>query len=278
MIIISKCASMPFLIYKRLLIATFFMLCLCSCGTQTQGQEKIVKDIKQFVTDFNKQLPQTLGEDFVFEKIEYDDKHNALVAYFKFPYYSEPNAKSLTFMKQNLLNSLITTELNKLAGMVQKIGGDLLLKIRGNNENEYYDILCSNNEIADVLNGSKSSRQEVLGDVISNMIEITNNNLPNQVDEYCVCTNLSEEKNYLVYNFVVDESLVDFDWYKEGLLSIDEYKQELIKSCSEDPIEKHQYSLLAEVGYGMINRYKGSKSSKSVEIILTPQDIKDISE
>ena len=54
--------------------------------------------------------------------------------------------------------------------------------------------------IADVLNGSKSSRQEMMGDVIANLIEITNNNLPNQVDDYCECKNLSEEKNYLILN------------------------------------------------------------------------------
>lgn len=79
--------------------------------------------------------------------------------------------------------------------------------------------------IADVLNGSKSSRQEIMGDVIANLIEITNNNLPNQVDEYCECKNLSEEKNYLIYNLLVDESLVDLDWYKAGLPSTSEFKQ-----------------------------------------------------
>ena len=131
--------------------------------------------------------------------------------------------------------------------------------------------------IADVLNGSKSSRQEMMGDVIANLIEITNNNLPNQVDDYCECKNLSEEKNYLIYNLLVDESLVDLNWYKAGLPSTSEFKQGFIKSCKEDPIQKHYFIILAEVGYGIIHRYKGSKSGKIVELILTPQDIKDIS-
>ena len=126
--------------------------------------------------------------------------------------------------------------------------------------------LCERiNETNKVIPYNHHVSDKILEINIDNVIEIINMKCPIKINESLNLIDIKKETPYLKYNYIIDENHVSFEEFT-SLLKV--LKEESLKSITGD-----LKTLLVNLQYGIIYKYKGNISGKECFFTLEYEDI-----
>lgn len=113
--------------------------------------------------------------------------------------------------------------------------------------------------------GSACSSKSIKDKAMNVAIEEINKQLEGQKIPGIEKMSISVDDNYVFYNYVVDEEMVEMDDLKA---SAAEQKEEARKNVLRDPSNSKFVTMVKDSGRGMKFKYEGNKSGKGYDIVF----------
>jgi hypothetical protein len=101
--------------------------------------------------------------------------------------------------------------------------------------------------------------------LIDTFVEEINRMCPMVISPSIKLTEIIDKKPYLIYNYSIDESIIDFDTIESSLPQLEEYSMQSIKQEFKD--------ILVNSQYGIIYMYTGQQSNRTCQFTLETNEI-----
>lgn len=113
--------------------------------------------------------------------------------------------------------------------------------------------------------------------LIDQEIEATNKQFPMQVDAATTLVSMSRQGDIVKYDYIIDESAVDFETFKAGKDSFkDRLKNDIIVLCLPSSELRAFFTLLRDSGKVLRYEYKGNPSGQTMSIDFSNDELHDI--
>lgn len=124
----------------------------------------------------------------------------------------------------------------------------------------YYSI--TNKDSKDQNSEDNTVKSELLIDTV---VEEINRMCPMVISPSIKLTNIIDKKPYLIYNYSIDESIIDFDTIESSLPQLEEYSMQSITQEFKD--------ILVNSQYGIIYMYTGQQSKRTCQFTLETNEL-----
>lgn len=260
---------------KKSVVFIIFSL-LISFYSYALDKYEALSIIKQSVEESKTQLPLKVSN-ITFQSVEIRDNDyicNIIIDEDKidYEYYYET-------MSENKMDAFSRTAGNKpaFAEAFAKSGLNYVINITGEQSHRQRQIFLSSKEINSSLTSRKNTQlDDNINDFISEAVEGMKEDLPEDWGDGLTLTDVYIENKYLVYKIHTDESILTI-----GLLKMSkndgELENTMIDSFNEtdDVFAILFINQLKQSGMGVKYVYWSNKTEETVNVILTPEMMRD---
>ena len=256
---------------KKILVAAFLALVSFAFVACDNAKKRLQTEIEN-VNETS--CPMDMGMVGELTSVEYDPDENEVAMTVTFSANLPIKPSSLSGMKNTVKRVMFTGWMNNsdvtktfkdiadakasLCVVMQKAVGEDELRIN-----------VSESEIKDLVNGNidqVSSRE-----MLELMASITNVQCPLRIDEATVLSTVSVEGDNFVYNYSVDESVVDMDLLQANLYKVEgEVRQKML---SNDPTVTSIVALAKENDAVFVHRYTGDQTGKTCQFKIKASEL-----
>lgn len=265
---------------KLLTILTLFAVMV---GTAACGDSK-TKRLKKIVEYANQHRPKDIGMIGDMVSIKYLEETNEVQYYilvnddlFDIDVFEKNNqlAKQvinlgLTVQKQS--PSKQSEEMDKVFELIIDANAGLLYTFKSNLSGKSFDIKITTEDLKKIYDTPAISNLETNKKLLECSIALENAQCPVFIDEGISETKTYDNGNNVVCECSIDEQLIDISVVEEIK---DDLKKESKSDFSQNPFIKTRIGLCVSLGKGFIYRFIGNISGKSVDIIFTPEELRE---
>ena len=131
-----------------------------------------------------------------------------------------------------------------------------------------YTVIINPSEMKEIQK-SKLSDTEVAQLILENNLLMENSSCPTLIDEGMYMISATDDGDYIIYSYQLDEDLYDMDDFKGN----QDVLKEVLSSALSDPGMSTVFSTFIKAGKGIKYRYIGETSGKYVDIVFTCEEI-----
>lgn len=226
-------------------------------------------ELRKAVEQFSKSCPTSLGEYATLDNVDYEN-HTVTMYYtmadgiFNFDAL-KANDKSF---RNNMLKSYANNNEKGFAMFIDEIikanaGMRLVFKDHQGNSHE---MLISPEELKKNRPNPDASPDEMLKAMTDN----TKLQLPEEVDECMIMTDVILDDNNYIFVYNIDESLYDIDIMRENSEII---KGEMLKELKSDPLMTKTCNLIKKTGRGLVYKFVGLSSNDTYSLYISNNEI-----
>ena len=256
---------------KKILVAAFLALVSFAFVACDNAKKRLQTEIEN-VNETS--CPMDMGMVGELTSVEYDPDENEVTMTVTFSANLPIKPSSLSGMKNTVKRVMFTGWMNNsdvtktfkdiadakasLCVVMQKAVGEDELRIN-----------VSESEIKDLVDGNidqVSSRE-----MLELMASITNVQCPLRIDEATVLSTVSVEGDNFVYNYSVDESVVNMDLLQANLYKVEgEVRQKML---SNDPTVTSIVALAKENDAVFVHRYTGDQTGQTCQFKIKASEL-----
>ncbi len=230
---------------------------------------KYITKLKEMIEEGNRSCPMDLGMLGEVQKMNYDENSNHV----KFHYLIDETNTPLTIyddtknIKQSLKITLFTESSRPLMKSLIDAKAGLQLIYKGSKSKKTKKINLSYTELKEAYNNPITEKEKNLI-LLENQIARENGACPMTVSEGMVMDKVFDTGSYVVWRYRLDE-----DYYSLSDFSASEVKQNMI-AVFKDPTINQIMQLMIKNNRGVIYRYYGDTSNKTVDVKFTVSELK----
>lgn len=230
---------------------------------------KYITKLKEMIEEGNRSCPMDLGMLGEVQKMNYDENSNHV----KFHYLIDETNTPLTIyddtknIKQSLKITLFTESSRPLMKSLIDAKAGLQLIYKGSKSKKTKKINLSYTELKEAYNNPITEKEKNLI-LLENQIARENGACPMTVSEGMVMDKVFDTGSYVVWRYRLDE-----DYYSLSDFSASEVKQNMI-AVFKDPTINQIMQLMIKNNRGVIYRYYGETSNKTVDVKFTVSELK----
>lgn len=272
---------------KLLTILTLFavMVGTAACGDgKTKNKVKSpIEQLKHELEIADRQCPYNAGAIGDLISIKYLENTNEVQFYFiindnlldldvleKNKRLARQSTKlALTLQKQSPKQS---EDVNRMLKSMIDTDTRLVYTYKSNSYGKSFNIRLSPDDLKEIYNTPSISNLETNKLLLECNVALENAQCPLTIDEGMTMTKAYDDGSNLIYECRIDEQIYDIDILKYNK---SEMKRN-IKSAIYDPVSSRLINILSSLGKGIIYRYNGDTSGKSVDIFFSPEEVSKI--
>lgn len=230
---------------------------------------KYITKLKEMIEEGNRSCPMDLGMLGEVQKMNYNENSNHV----KFHYLIDETNTPLTIyddtknIKQSLKITLFTESSRPLMKSLIDAKAGLQLIYKGSKSQKTKKINLSYTELKEAYNNPITEKEKNLI-LMENQIARENGACPMTVSEGMVMDKVFDTGSYVVWRYRLDE-----DYYSLSDFSASEVKQNMI-AVFKDPTINQIMQLMIKNNRGVIYRYYGDTSNKTVDVKFTVSELK----
>lgn len=253
------------------ILVLFFTLSISSCkfGSKVKLQEAVDSFAKDLPYDLGTDLMSITGctydNDMLTIECTVDDKQLNFSALKEKKDAVHENGKvALQAMMDN-------KDFAELINLTIDAGASLRYKYIAKSSKESFDIVFDTNELREIRDSGGHSSSE---DLLKAEISSGNLQLPQRIDEVTTCTSITMEGADVIYNYVVDENDFTVDQIRGSQEAIYAMKKSIIDELKSDRLSRELVDLCVKCNKYLVYHYTGNRTSQTLEIRLSPQELK----
>ena len=220
-------------------------------------------ELQTKIKEFNEQCPQSLGLMGEVTSIVYED--DDVVITFTM---NEQVVNLMVFesnmrvLRQSMINSFKNSDgdLKEIIDQVVAEDANLVVRYVGATTNKTIEVKITSDELKNSI-AKQDSPEKVSLDALQSRVDVLNSQLPAQMDEGMVLTNVTMEEEYVVYNINVDEEKYPIEALENDRAQLEESLKKWLKSSGRATTEMSK--LCKDTGRGIAHRYTGERSQQS---------------
>lgn len=230
---------------------------------------KYITKLKEMIEEGNRSCPMDLGMLGEVQKMNYDENSNHV----KFHYLIDETNTPLTIyddtknIKQSLKITLFTESSRPLMKSLIDAKAGLQLIYKGSKSKKTKKINLSYTELKEAYNNPITEKEKNVI-LLENQIARENGACPMTVSEGMIMDKVFDTGSYVVWRYRLDE-----DYYSLSDFSASEVKQNMI-AVFKDPTINQIMQLMIKNNRGVIYRYYGDTSNKTVDVKFTVSELK----
>lgn len=244
------------------------MLTFSACENST------IKELKQEIEKVNKACPQNMGLMGDMMSAKYNDDTKTA----EFYYITNDEFVDIDLLRKNkdmvrlsfksLLND--NSEFSKAMKLASDAGVGLKYTFKSKDTGKSVDVVLTSEDIKKALN--EPVYEEATYELqLKTMIENENSTYPQDLGSGLTMQSVKLTDDYVVYLCYMDEDIFDMSM-------IDEETKEAMKDgiigMMDDITIKTQLKIFVKNGKGLVYRYQGDESGKTVDIIFSVDELK----
>lgn len=175
---------------------------------------------------------------------------------------------ALTLQKQSPKQSEGT---NRMLKSMIDADARLVYTYKSNSSGKSFNIRLSPDDLKEIYDTPSISDLETNKLLLECNVALENAQCPLNIDEGMTMTKAYDDGSNIIYECRTDEQIYDIDILKYNKSDI----KRNIKSAFNEPMSSRYINLCSSLGKGIIYRYYGDTSGKSVDIIFTPEELRE---
>ena len=228
------------------------------------------KKIQALVDESNKSFPMQMSEGVM--AIGLDLEGDNIV----FKYIVKEDAMNLDAvendkesMKSSLSHMLNNGSSRKLVEISADEGVGLIFEYKVYDSDRVIRIEMSPDEVKQILNTPSSPESRLKA-----LIDNTTLQLPLKIDEGLIFTKINNDENNVIYVYEIDEDKVSLSSIKKNIKNVKDAVVEELKG--QNVAEKTFMKAVVENNKGLVYQYVGNVSNKTVDVVITLDELKQI--
>jgi hypothetical protein len=228
--------------------------------------------LKNEVNDFDRQCPYNMGMMGDILSVKYNEHFKEVQFYFSL------NEKMVNIdmlknneqmIRQSVKLSFSRNESQEMVKMIINAGASLMITFKGSESGKSLIITLSESDLQDMLDNplSESETNELL---LENQLAMENSSCPYSIEKGIEMVGAHDDGLNVVYECRLDEDIYDIDVFKYAKEDI----KNSMKEMFDDPVIITEVKLMKSIGRGLVYRYTGDKSSESVDITFSVEELK----
>ncbi|MDO4191047.1 MAG: hypothetical protein Q4D14_05115 [Bacteroidales bacterium] len=238
-------------------------------------------ELIQLLDSINRLMPMVINQNIDVTKAVYSNG-NVTILYgvdeqaLNFDAFKSNEAAFKNSLRQMLQSTPLLYK--PLLESIAKVKGGFVVAYHSRSSTKKVSIKFTYEEIVELLDSYTTQSTDYEAQLKS-QIEMSNLQLPRQIDEFTICKNIAIEGKSVVYYMTILESK-EFDMTEIEKGKAQKNFASLIKSgvsaSANDPIQFRFFKLVLEAGKGIIYRYVGDHTQKTVDVVITNKELKQL--
>lgn len=175
---------------------------------------------------------------------------------------------ALTLQKQTPKQS---ETVNRMLKSMIDAGARLVYTYKSNLSGKSFNIRLSPDDLKEIYDTPSISNLETNKLLFECNVALENSQCPLTIDEGMTITRAYDDGSNLIYECRIDEQMYDIEMLKYN----ESEMKKSIKSVFNEPMTSRYINLCSSLDKGLIYRYNGDTSGKSVDIIFTPEELRE---
>lgn len=175
---------------------------------------------------------------------------------------------ALTLQKQTPKQS---EEVNRMLKSIIDADARLVYTYKSNSYGKSFNIRLSPDDLREIYDTPSISNLETNKLLFECNVALENAQCPLTIDEGMTMTKAYDDGSNLIYECRIDEQMYDIDMLKYNKSEM----KRSVKSTFNGPMASRHINLCSSLGKGLIYRYYGDTSGKNVDIVFTPEELRE---
>lgn len=249
-----------------------FLICsvVMLMGFQNCGSDSKAK-LKREIEAANKACPINLGSMGELVKMEYDDVYRVV----KFHFSTNDDIVDIEnlqnnygLIKESMKLSFARGEYREMVKDMIDAGVGLEMIFKSSTTGKKFEVQLTHDDLVEMYNNAPDE-ESISETLLKNMVTTENAACPTLVDNGLVLRKVSDDGSNVIYEYSLNESVYDMNHFKNSQSEV----RKNLKENFQDPSTKSQLETLVANGRGVIFKYTGETSGKSLEIEFAPHEL-----
>lgn len=246
-----------------------------ACGNSNKNNDGSSCDdskLKEFVEQMKAELPLSVGNDIIFEKIKYDN-HEVVMHYLVEDGLLDFDGIRANdgAVRDNMLLSFANNpdeNFKKVIDAIIEAEASLKVVFSTKSRKDNYELQFTAEELKANRPGENADSEKLL----KSMVDNTRLQTPLVIEDGIVMTDAFLDEHYFTYVYSCDESEIDIDALRENKILM---KQSILEELNQDDGTLFQQikNLLKKTGKGLAYKYVGSRSGKTFILRIEPNEL-----
>lgn len=254
---------------KKLLLATvmlLFTLTIVSCDSSK-------KKLNAAIEAVNEECPVDIGITGEFSEATYDMENNVVALTFTLSEQMPMKPSALNRLKNTIKRCILSgwvsdEESKKIVKMMVDADSRLCVVVNRNGKTDNLEIEVANSELKEIANGKVDSVSP--REMLDVMAATVNAQCPIRVDNATIMSSAAIEGNNFVYNYSINENVVDVDELGEGT----GLKEHIIQGLRcNDPAVNEFLENCKKANVSLAYRYTGNQTGKTCFIKVDASEL-----
>lgn len=253
--------------FVTIVLVGLLLLAANSCGNPKR--EKLQREITYELEKFNKTCPMAFGEYGSLMGASYDKDENKVT--YKLTLNEDFMPMKVMRKHKDVMKMLLRKQFseNPALRVFSTNNVTLSYEISGNQSSGTFEVVATPEEMrrwqTEIVDNAEFNKQ-----LIKYQLEVANEALPQQVERGMTMESVALEGSSIVYLCRMNEDLYDIDMFRQVK---SEMKKGIVEGTPIDFETEAFFKTIVESNYNLVYRYKGSASGKSLDIVITPEEI-----
>lgn len=258
---------------KKLLIV-FEMLAVLLCFLSCNREETNIKKLKKEIENANRECPKSMGIVGDLLSMKFDEKSREVQLYYSLNddlFSIDVLKDNSKLLHQNMKLIFANDEIKKNLDKLIDAKCSFVITYKGASSGKSVTAKLTLNDLKEIKDNSISI-DEINKLLLENHLAIEDSRCPYQIDDGITMLRAYDDGTNIVYVYGMDETIHDLYFIES---SLDENKGN-ISSMFYDPSIRAFLKIVLTLNKGVIYRYQGIISGKKVDIVFTPEELKEL--